>query len=173
MKEIFVAFSKYNQSTNDIIFSFLLEMTFDQMSHSIDAYYANIIQTTFHVMNSDIKWLNRISKYIEFNIGREIFDKFLIENKIDEAKVYENLQDYKKIRNEIDKEIIELVQSIPEEDFQKEIEIPFGGKTIRLVLWKLLLQWFNHHTHHRGQVSVQLDILGIENDYSLLLDKID
>jgi uncharacterized damage-inducible protein DinB len=39
-------------------------------------------------------------------------------------------------------------------------------------LWQLLMQWFNHHTHHRGQVSVQLDALGIENDYSGLLDKI-
>jgi uncharacterized damage-inducible protein DinB len=46
------------------------------------------------------------------------------------------------------------------------------GKIAR-PLWQLLMQWFNHQTHHRGQASVQLDELGVENDFSGLQDRID
>jgi uncharacterized damage-inducible protein DinB len=51
-------------------------------------------------------------------------------------------------------------------------QIAFGSQNIELELWKLLLQWLNHQTHHRGQLSIQLEIIGIENDFSKIIDKI-
>ena len=32
----------------------------------------------------------------------------------------------------------------------------------------LIMHVFNHQTHHRGMVSLYLDLLGIENDFSNL-----
>jgi len=34
----------------------------------------------------------------------------------------------------------------------------YKGEDQEQELWKTLLHWFNHQTHHRGQVSVLLDI---------------
>ncbi len=36
----------------------------------------------------------------------------------------------------------------------------------------VFLHLFNHQTHHRGQISVLLDQLGVENDYSNLISKV-
>jgi uncharacterized damage-inducible protein DinB len=48
----------------------------------------------------------------------------------------------------------------------------YQGQSETRELWKLLLHWFNHGVHHRGAISGQLDMLGVENDYSGLLQKI-
>lgn len=36
----------------------------------------------------------------------------------------------------------------------------------------VLLHLFNHQTHHRGQIALMLDELGVENDYSNLIWKV-
>ena len=100
-------------------------------------------------------------------------DIFTTDKKLDSRKVFDRMKDFIKIRLDMDQAIIAAIQSIPEEAFLKKFEIEFGAKKLDLELWKLLFQWFNHQTHHRGQISVQLDLLGIDNDYSLVLDKID
>jgi uncharacterized damage-inducible protein DinB len=173
MKEIFISFSRYNERTNGIIFSYIEKMTFEQISYCIKAYYKNIIENTFHVMNSDIKWLNRLTKFRKTSVSRDELAFFEKDGKVDEYLVFENLRKYIDLRSKIDDEIIDIIDSIEEKEFKENIEIPFGTKTINLELWKILMQWFNHHTHHRGQISIQLDILGIEHDYSLVLDKIE
>jgi len=48
----------------------------------------------------------------------------------------------------------------------------YKGENIEKEFWKTLLHWFNHQTHHRGQVSVLLDLLGIDHDYSGLVSRI-
>ncbi len=48
----------------------------------------------------------------------------------------------------------------------------YKGDDVEKEVWKILLQWFNHQTHHRGQISVLLDMIGENNDYSSLLARI-
>lgn len=172
MKEVFTAMSRYNQKTNEIIFAYFEKMSFEQMISSVKAYYPTIVSNTYHVLSSDIKWLTRLSKFRETAVTKETLDIFSRDEKVHGESFFLKIREYKELRTRIDREIVALVEAVPEEEFMNEIEMPFGPKTIRMVLWKLLLQWFNHHTHHRGQVSLQLDMLGIENDYSLVLDKI-
>jgi uncharacterized damage-inducible protein DinB len=172
MKEIFAAFGRYNRKTNGIIYGYIEKMSFAQMSSCIKAYYKNIMENTFHVMRSDVKWLGRLSQFRKSGITNEALAIFQKEDKVDEGLVFQNLGKYLDTRAKADEEIIALMDSIPEGDFLKIIEIPFGQGQLKLETWKLLLQWFNHHTHHRGQVSIQLDLLGIDHDFSGMIDKI-
>jgi uncharacterized damage-inducible protein DinB len=43
-------------------------------------------------------------------------------------------------------------------------------KTFEKNVAGVLVHIFNHATHHRGGISVYLDILGKENDYSSVLN---
>ena len=173
MKDIFVAFAKYNQRTNSVILQKLREMNEDQIRNHIQAYYSTIADTIFHVMSSDRKWLQRLSKYYESSSIKGDLGKFKDNEKMNLNKVVSNISELSNIREMMDLDIVRMIEQIPDEDLLKEVEIPWGNGTIKRELWKLLLQWFNHQTHHRGQISVQLDIVGIENDYSMVLDKIE
>ena len=173
MKELFLAFSKYNKKTNDIIFSYLQNMSYEQIGIEINTYYNNIAENVFHVINSDIKWLKRLAGYRKTGLNHDMLDKYKKENELDKKRLFENMDEFCGLRSTVNDEIIELIKMIPENQFMNDIELEFGNNKIVITLWKLLLQWFNHHTHHRGQISVLLDINGIDNDYSLVLDKIE
>lgn len=172
MKELFVALSRYNQKTNDAIFSKLAAMDAGQLSFPIKAFYRTIVDTVFHVMKSDLKWLYRLSSFLPSSVAKDALDPYMTDGKVDGGIVAAKLQDFVELRRRIDEAMVAVIAAIPEDAFMKNFEIEFGPKMMERPLWQLLMQWFNHHTHHRGQVSVQLDSLGIENDYSGLLDKI-
>jgi uncharacterized damage-inducible protein DinB len=172
VKELFVAFGRYNRKANSIIYSSLEGMSVEQLGHPIKAFYPTIVDTAFHVVRSDLKWLSRLSSFRESAIPKEAAAAYMRGGELEAGLVIGSLGAFAELRRRIDAEIIELIAAIPQEAFAREFEIEFGPGRIRRPLWELLSQWFNHQTHHRGQVSIQLDELGIENDFSGLLDKI-
>ena len=48
----------------------------------------------------------------------------------------------------------------------------YKGEDIKKEVWKTLLHWFNHQTDHRGQISVLLDMIEIDHDYSSVVTRI-
>ena len=172
MKDLFVAYSRYNRQANAAILSKLEGMSADQLAFPIKAYYRTIVDTVFHVMKSDVKWLYRLSGFLPSSVEKNALDAYMVDGAVEVSLVAGNLADFVGLRKRIDEAMIAVVAAIPETAFPKNLEIEFGPKTIERPLWQLLMQWFNHHTHHRGQVSIQLDALGIDNDFSGVLDKI-
>ena len=172
MKEIFVAYSRYNRKANAAVFGAVSKMGADQLSHPIKAYYPTIVHTLGHTLRSDIKWLSRLSPFRPSPVPRDAALPFSTGEAIDPAKVAADLPGFLDLRARVDDAIAAAVEAIPEEAFARDFEIEWGSGRIGRVLWQLLMQWFNHQTHHRGQASIQLDELGIENDFSGLLDKI-
>lgn len=174
MKELFIALSQYNQKTNLIIYSHIEKMNKSELGKVSKAYFPSVAHNVIHLLTSDIKWLGRLSQFHQSKINLSHLEAFLNdEGDVDCEKTHKNMKLLLNLRYDVDLIIGEIINSIPSEEYKKFIVMPFGKKTIEKELWKLLLQWFNHQTHHRGQLSVQLDLLGINNDYSLVLDKIE
>ncbi len=84
--------------------------------------------------------------------------------------------EYRKIfktREDADNLIEQFINDLTDEDFTRTFRYTnYRGETTERVLWKTLLQMFNHQTHHRGQIAAFLDIMGIKNDYSTLLTRV-
>jgi uncharacterized damage-inducible protein DinB len=172
MKEVFIAYSRYNRKANAAIFDAVAKMGAAQLGHPIKAYYPTIVHTLGHTLRSDIKWLSRLSPFRPSPVPKDAALPFSTGEAIDLGKVTADLAGFVDLRYRVDEAIVAVVEAIPEEAFAKDLDIEWGsGRTAR-VLWQLLIQWFNHQTHHRGQASIQLDELGIENDFSGMLDKI-
>ncbi len=172
MKEQFVSLAIYNKNVNNIIFEYINNMKEDELAKKIKSFYSNIINNTFHLLSSDLKWLEKFSSIRKNKYTTEILDQFKEKNEFNVKKIYSKKNQVIELRKEVDQMIIDLMNDIDDAMFKKEYEIEFGGKKQKNILWKLLLQWFNHQTHHRGQLSVLLDNLDLSNDYSAILDKI-
>lgn len=172
MKEIFRAFAEYNKNVNSAVYTIISKMDSSEIIQDLKTYHSSLKKNLSHVLNSDFKWLNRLMEFIS--------DKDILRNVNEQMTLLNNNSDYFSeslpsvitLRNTIDKLIIQMIENIPEEMMKKDYTIQFGDKKVSIILWQLLMQWFNHHTHHRGQISVMLDYFGVENDFSMVLDKI-
>ncbi|HOF86284.1 MAG TPA: DinB family protein [Treponemataceae bacterium] len=172
MKELFLALSTYNQKTNRIIYDLLKNISKNDFDRSLKCYYKNIGENIIHVIRSDIKWLQRFSVFTITEQDNKAFEIINKSKVISGETIVNNFVAFYDLRITLDSKIIDFIKNIKEEEYLMKKQIAFGSQNIELELWKLLLQWLNHQTHHRGQLSIQLEIIGIENDFSKIIDKI-
>jgi uncharacterized damage-inducible protein DinB len=84
---------------------------------------------------------------------------------------FADIDSFTKARSKVDYLFLSLAEELSDDLLSTTIErTNRKGEKQRLVFWKALLHVFNHHTHHRGQISQILDQRGIENDYSVLIN---
>ena len=84
--------------------------------------------------------------------------------------------DYTKLfqyRKQADEAILQFIEELDANKMNSVFKYKnFKGEDMENILWKILLQWFNHQTHHRGQISVLLDMIDVKNDYSSMMNRI-
>jgi uncharacterized damage-inducible protein DinB len=174
MKKLFVALSRYNRNTNAVICEYLSSTSQDKLLLERESYYPSIVHSFLHVMKSDCKWSSRLSK-LDPEGHLKTIDADTV-NPISTESIaagHTAIPEIVALRKEIDDRIVRFISALDAEQFERSVEIPFGQNNITRKLWELLLQWFNHQTHHRGQISLQLELIGQENDYSAVLGKIE
>jgi uncharacterized damage-inducible protein DinB len=172
MHTVYKAFAEYNKNVNAAVIGLLKGLNAEQFGMKLNAYYPTIAATLLHVMSSDAKWLERFSGFRKTDFDTAALTELKGECEKDPAKAFAERERLFGMRRGLDEEIIALLRAMEGADFNRPQTISFGSGMLTRELWKLLLQWFNHQTHHRGQVSLFLDMLGVENDYSKVIDKI-
>ncbi len=160
-------FARYNEKTNKDMNTFISKLNEIQWDTKFQAYYPSIHKICNHIYISDFNWLKRFSKLRDFEYMRD--DIFLDEIQFS-MEAFKTQKEYLEKREHLDEIITQFANEVTGKDFgcslkyndSKGIEHNrnFGG---------LVMHMFNHQTHHRGMVSVYLEMLGIENDYSNLL----
>jgi uncharacterized damage-inducible protein DinB len=173
MKTIFQALAKYNQSVNQSILEILDPLSEEQIKNKTKAYFPSIFETMVHCFFSDLFWLSRFKDV--FKESRALGANSLITGDWKALRA-EYDTDYKKLfqhRKEVDETILGLIGEMDDGQLNSAIKYKaFKGDVMENILWKILLQWFNHQTHHRGQISVLLDMIDVKNDYSSLMNRI-
>ena len=67
----------------------------------------------------------------------------------------------------MDNIIVDFINEITKTDLEKTVKfVNHKGLTLEKRMDVILIHMFNHDTHHRGMISLYLEALGKENDYS-------
>jgi uncharacterized damage-inducible protein DinB len=173
MKIIFQALAHYNRSVNESMGEILTGLSKDQLFNETKAFYRSIYDTCIHLLQSDIFWLKRYKAVYPDNDNLKNNELLLMDVE-NIRKEFES--DYKKIFETQKKTDIlaeQFINDLTEENYTQAFQYTnYKGVTTERIVWKTLLHWFNHQTHHRGQISAFLDIMGVKNDYSSLLPRI-
>lgn len=173
MKEIFQALARYNRSVNQSILELVEPLGEEQLKQKTKAYFSTLFDTLFHLLVGDLYWLSRFREFMPESQALAGHPLITVDLK-GLRKRYD--PDYRMLfqdRRALDDIILQLIDEIEESRLSATVQYTnFKGEIAQGVLWKILLNWFNHQTHHRGQVSIQLDLLDIKNDFSSLLDRI-
>lgn len=173
MKEVLEALAKYKQSVDESLLGIVEKLGEDKLTAPMGTFFPTVYDQLKHIFGADVNYFKRIGPALPNNAALAK-SRFLAYDAaaLKALSVSQRAQLFADMR-EIDLEAYAFVSGLRAEDFSARVTYKnYQGQTETHELWKLLLHWFNHGVHHRGTISGQLDGLGVENDYSGLLQRI-
>ena len=168
MKEVFLAFAKYNEEANKTVAGILGKLSNEDREKNRKSFYGSLSELFRHNIGGTFYLASLCKDAVAGNAEAQKALKPLskmeeLKGKLDEAK-WKKAVSLCKI---VDKAYVDFVSVLKEEDFKAQVELSwYKGKPPSVPLWFMLQQLAAHNTHHRGQISQILDSLKIDNDYS-------
>lgn len=175
MKSQFELIANYNAMMNQKINSRLITLAQDELWQDRGAFFGSILGTLNHLMVGDLLWLRRfdqLSTHPNRFQALIALNNFPVPTKLTEW-LYLNKEDFLKNRQALDQIIIQFVAETTESDYLSILNYNNSqGLNFDKPFSLLLMHFFNHQTHHRGQVSTllaQIDVDIGETDLLLLI----
>jgi uncharacterized damage-inducible protein DinB len=173
MKTVFQAFARYNGSVNRSILELVEPLRKEQIMMETKAYYPSIFETLLHNFIADLNWLKRYKNAFKGNKGLNGTNLLSLDEKTLRKELESDYTKFFQYRRQMDDLIIQFANDLDESKFDSIIKYKnYKGEDVEKEIWKTLLHLFNHQTHHRGQVSVLLDLVGVDHDFSSMLTRI-
>ena len=188
-KEHLILLADYNRKANNSMNEILKTLNEEQWRKEYSGFYKSIPDICSHIAYWDFNGFNRCNYLHKFTsleekfTGYEKFEihslkisdnhkEYLNKDLISSKYLFENssIDEYINTRIILDNRIINFIEELTKDDLEKIIEfIGINGKIFKWKLDVFIIHLFNHQTHHRGMISLYLDMVGKENDYSNLI----
>jgi len=156
--------ARYNSHANQEMGRVLAELSVEDWNKPLGGYFPTIRSLASHLFSGDLAWLKRFAALRPF----AFVDHPLLGRTIEKgALLFPAFADYEPERKAIDAVLTRFAGEITAEDLGKRLRFKnYQGEDQEKNFGGLVLHVFNHQTHHRGQISLYLDILGKKNDFS-------
>jgi uncharacterized damage-inducible protein DinB len=164
-KETFVLWAKYNKIVNEKMDAIIKTLSSAEWNKDIGGYFTSVRGLCSHIYICDFNWQMRFSKLRDFAIFKDAL--FAREPYFFSEVLFEDSAEYLAKRPVLDEKIIAFVDELSDADMQSILKYKdSGGNPHELPFGILLMQTLNHDTHHRGMISLYLEMLGYDNDFS-------
>jgi uncharacterized damage-inducible protein DinB len=163
-KEHFELLAKYNKGTNGKMNDIIKTLSEEEWNKEFTGFYKSIHGLCSHIFIADyLKWsgIKTIGNF------KSLTDDYFNTTYNYEETLFSNINEYLIKRVELDDIILNFINEITDSDLIKMIKFKNNkGIAFEKSIGVILSHMFNHHTHHRGMISLYLEMLGKENDYS-------
>jgi uncharacterized damage-inducible protein DinB len=141
----------YNREMNARIYASCAKLTEDQRKRDVGAFFKSIHGTLNHLLLGDRVWL-----------GRFVGDPFLFQSL--DQELYGDFSTLQYERIVTDSAIDAWAASLTETSLAGDLTyvIRSSPQPQRKPLWFVVTHFFNHQTHHRGQVTALLKQQGVD-----------
>lgn len=149
--DYFQKLSQYNCWMNERLFNVCNSIPDAVRKEDRGAFFRSIHGTLNHILLADKLWLGRF-KHQAFEI-----------TSLDQELLAE-FADLRQERQRTDQEIMEWVASLNEEQLAAPLKFTSAVQRRECIfpLWHAATHFFNHQTHHRGQVTTLLNQCGYD-----------
>ena len=145
------AMARYNAWMNLRVYEACAKIPDAERKQDLGAFFKSIHGTLNHILLADRVWMGRFqeSPYEFASLADEIYADF---------------EDLKRARLEEDQRIETWVQGLTNADLERELAYvsKVNPQLRRYPLWFALSHFFNHQTHHRGQITALLTQRGVD-----------
>ena len=165
-KETISLFANYNKSVNAIMNDYIKTLSPEEWDKNLGGFFPSIRSLCSHLYIGDFNWLKRFSRLRLFtSLSNSLFDG----DYSFQETIFGDMNEYLVKRPELDSRMIAFSNEITDDDLTQILKyIDSHGTAHERNFGRCLLQFLNHETHHRGMISLYLEMLGRENDFSFL-----
>lgn len=156
LKENYEGLAHYNKVMNEKVMNECIQLSPDDLNADQGAFFKSILGTMQHILVADLLWLRRFSMLESQSSMRDSFSVFPEITSL-RQRPYADFNDFQESRLALDQLIVEFIKYIPEVSFSEEFSFQsLSDEKITKPLWVCLTHFFNHQTHHRGQITTLL-----------------
>jgi uncharacterized damage-inducible protein DinB len=158
--------AKYNKMVNKTMDGIIKTLSPTEWDKNLGGFFKSVHGVCSHLYICDFNWLWRFKNYRDFAVLKDpFFDKAYSFSDL----LFENSGEYLSKRPELDDKIIAFGSELNDSDMGETLKYTDSeGKPYERNVGGCVLQFLNHETHHRGALSLYLELLGRENDFSSL-----
>ena len=169
-KAVLELMARYNKAANEKMDKVIKTLTPIEWNKDLGGFFKSIRGNCSHMYICDYVYMQRFMTFRDFKIND---DHFLDKTYSFKDVLFENINEYFPMREEMNRRIIDFCSEITEQDLPKNLSFKNShGDTINKNFGGVVLHFLNHNTHHRGGISVYLEQLGKENDFNSLMPEI-
>ncbi|RMC36455.1 DinB family protein [Paracoccus alkanivorans] len=152
-REYALAMARYNLWQNENLLNAADGLSPEERARDRGAFFGSIHKTFSHVLWGDMMWMSRFAGTARPPGG-------LAES----VGLADDWPAFREKRRELDELILQWAHEVPSEWFEGELNWFSGaiGRELSKPKKMLVLQMFNHQTHHRGQIHAMLTAAGIK-----------
>jgi len=162
LKQHFELMAKYNQSMNKQVYSAAAKLDNHQLSENRGAFFKSILGSLNHILVGDIIWLKRFAEHPKDYTSLNYLKSLPKPSALTEI-IHSNFYELQKSRIKLDEVILKF--SLEASDSDYEFELSFNnvkGQAFKKRFGFLAQHFYNHQTHHRGQITTLLSQLGVD-----------
>lgn len=143
--------ASYNQWMNARLYALAEDIGDEQRKQDLGAFFRSIHGTLNHILLADRVWMGRFTAepFAVHALDQELYADF------DELRVE---------RESLDQRILGWASTLTVDDLAGDLRYkPITHPQARVLpMWLAVMHFFNHQTHHRGQITTLFSQLGID-----------
>lgn len=152
--------ARYNTWMNRKLYGVAGELGEEERTRDLGAFFGSVHRTLNHLLLTDRAWMSRFTGDRERFASRDR-DGSLIEVRAIDQVLYAEFDDLDRERAVTDAAIEQWSAALTDDLLARSFDYAsMGGKRQSHPLWWAVSHFFNHQTHHRGQVTTLLRQLG-------------
>lgn len=171
-----VAMAKYNEWMNEKLYATAAGLSADELAMERNAFFGSIIGTLNHIVVGDTIWLKRFATHPSGHASLDPVRELPNPAALDE-RVFSTLDELRARRTMLDTVMRRWAAELSEADLMHVlIYRNMKGAPARKLFAGLLVTFFNHQTHHRGQATTLLSQSGKDvgvTDFVALLSEVE
>ena len=156
------ALARYNAWMNAKLYDRAAELSEAERRRDAGAFFRSIHGTLNHLLLTDRAWLWRFTADARIAESRDAAGKPIAMTGRLDQELYADFDQLRRERVRTDADVTAFADALTPERLDAEITYrTTAGVEQRHVLWWAVSHFFNHQTHHRGQVTTLLRQAGV------------
>lgn len=162
LKYHFELLADYNQSMNLKVYEAAGRLTATELDQNRGAFFGSILGTLNHIVVADTIWLKRFAHHPSCRNSLRVVADLPDPTSLDQI-IHSDFARLTEHRVWLDRVIIDWVDTLSDNDLDLLLSYSnTRGVAANKRFASLILHFFNHQTHHRGQVSTLLFQAGVD-----------
>lgn len=162
MKRPYLTLAQYNRWMNQRLYAACGQLPQDRLEQDLGAFFGSVWRTLHHILIVDSFWLYRLSEDRSL-VAMKDRAGLPIRISSNDQILFGDLAELTDARVTLDDNIVRFVEQCAESRLQESVTYSdtAGNVEVTRTVQTALLHWFNHQTHHRGQVTTLLTQQGV------------